>query len=391
MNMLSRPVVLTAAAARSALGDDLPSMRATMLAGRHGLRPLGEFEELHGVFASVKGGWLADRSPLLGRKYGAASNLAVRVAKQAVAAAGWTAEMTKDAWVFGGSSRGNFGELLDVRHGRRPLKIYAPSNSLNSEIAAAVSIECGIQAPWQLLSNGCASGLDAVIWAAHAVACGLAPRALVVSVELPLVPALLKDFQRTGLLSTNGVNDPYSPETTGFFPAEAAAALTIEPDGKGTSFTGAWMNSDAFDPIGLPPDGRGVLSLLRRCWDHFCADDADWHPAICPHASGTKAHGEAEHAAVRAVIQERGSRAAGVHLFKPFTGHSLGANGALDCALIHEFLSAGLLPPNLSGLHGACAEIRLPSAAEPSGDRTVLKLSGGMGGRNSLLAMRGGF
>lgn len=391
MNLLSRPVVLTASAARSSPADDLAAMRAAMLRGTHGLRPLAELEWLGGGFAEVTGGWLRDRSPLRGRKYGAASNLAVRVAKDAIAAAEWSAGQTRDAWVFGGSSRGNFGEMLGVRHGRRPLKIYAPSNSLNSEIAAAVSIECGIRAPWQMLSNGCASGLDAVIWAAHTVACGLAPRALVVSVELPLVAALLKDFQQTGLISTNGINDPYSGETTGFFPAEAAVALAIEPEGQGTCLTGGWMNSDAFDPVGLPPDGYGIRALLERGWDELAAGNPSWLPAICPHASGTKAHGQAERAAIRTVVRSRSSAAVSVHLLKPFTGHSLGANGALDCALIHAFFSADQLPPNLPGLRGECAEIRLPGEAEKAGPRTVLKLSGGMGGRNSLLAMQSGF
>ena len=391
MNIISRPVVLTAASARSALGDDLASMRTSMLDGKCGIRPLAEFEGLNDPELTISGGWLHDRAPLRGRKFGAASNLAAHVAKEAIANAGWSAEQTRNAWVFGGSSRGNFGELLNARYGRRPLKIYAPSNSLNSEIAAAVSIECGITAPWQLLSNGCASGLDAVIWAAHTVACGLAPRALVVSVELPLVPSLIKDFQRTGLINTNGLNDPYSPDTTGFFPAEAAVALTVEPEGCGSLLTGAWMNSDAFDPIGLPPDGYGVRALLDRCWDHFQSEDPSWVPAICPHASGTKAHGQAEHEAIRLVLQQRGSAPASVHLLKPFTGHSLGANGALDCAILHAFFAAGQIPPNLPGLHGECAEISLPAIPEPASHRTVLKLSGGMGGRNSLLAMSSRF
>jgi len=388
MNIIPRPVVLTAAAARSPLGDDLDAMRSGMLRGESGLLPLAEFPGLGPEFDSMTGGWLRDRSVLKGRKYGAASNLAVKIAREAVNAAGWSQDEVSSAWVFGGSSRGNFGEMLDARHGRRPLKIYAPSNSLNSEIAAAVSIECGIRAPWQLLSNGCASGLDAVIWAAHSVACGLAPRALVVSVELPLVPALLRDFRRTGLISTNGCNDPYSPETTGFFPAEAAVALTIESAGCGSLLTGAWMNSDAYDPIGLPPDGCGVRALLEACWEDSQPDPLPWLPAICPHASGTKAHGQAEHEAIRSVVRARSPKELSVHLMKPFTGHSLGANGALDCALIHAFFSAGQLPPNLPRLHGESDGIRLPSFVEPSSGRTVLKLSGGMGGRNSLLAMR---
>jgi 3-oxoacyl-(acyl-carrier-protein) synthase len=76
------------------------------------------------------------------------------------------------------------------------------------------------------------------------------------------------------------------------------------------------------------------------------------------------------------------------HLFKPFTGHSLGASGALDAAILHEFLSHGELPPNLPGLSGDCPQIRLPDRVMPADSRTILKISVGMGGHNALVAMK---
>lgn len=388
MNLIAKPVVLTAAAARSGLGPDLVSMRAAMLAGRHAMRPLREFDGLPARFAEVPGAWLRDRKPMLGRKYGAASNLALDVARQAIAKAGWTAELTEHAWVFAGSSRGNSCELMGIHHGRRPMPLYAASNSMHSEIASAVSIGCGIRAPWQMVSNGCSSGLDALIWAAHAVSCGLAPRALVVAVDLPLVGSLLDSFAATGLISGNGMNDPYSPHTSGFFPAEAAAAMTIEPCGSGPRLTGAWLTSDAYDPVGLPPDGEGIARVLRMAWQHLQQTDPGWRAAICPHASGTRAHGLAERRALGDVLSEMGVSDIPTHLFKPFTGHSLGASGALDAAILHEFMIHDELPPNLPGLAGACDQIRLPSRVEPLDGRTMLKISVGMGGHNALIALK---
>lgn len=129
-----------------------------------------------------------------------------------------------------GSSRGNVGELLGEHHGRRRVAKFAASNSMHSEIAAAVSIELGIHGGWQMLSNGCSSGLDALGFAAGLVAAGMAPRAVVVSVDLPLIPALLADFPPPAC-STDGVNDPYSTSTTGFLPAEGGAAILVEPLG----------------------------------------------------------------------------------------------------------------------------------------------------------------
>lgn len=391
MNLIAKPAVLTAAAARCGLAGDLTSMRTAMNEGRHAMRPLREYGGLPARFADTPGSWLDDRTPMRGRKYGAASNLALCVAREALAAAGWTAEETNGAWIFAGSSRGNTCELLGERHGRRPHPLYAASNSMHSEIAAAVSIECGIRGPWQMFSNGCSSGLDAIIWAAHTVSFGIAPRALVVSVDLPLVGSLLDDFAATGLLTTNGVNDPYAEETSGFFPAEAAAAMTIEPSGHGSRLIGAWLGSDAYDPVGLPADGEGIARVLERAWTHLDPSEPGWRAAICPHASGTHAHGLAEREAIRSVLRRRSARDVSVHLMKPFTGHSLGASGALDVAILHEFLTRHELPPNLPGLRGAGGGIALPSNTTPiDTSTTLLKISVGMGGHNALLAMKPG-
>jgi 3-oxoacyl-[acyl-carrier-protein] synthase II len=239
-----------------------------------------------------------------------------------------------------------------------------------------------------MFSNGCSSGLDALIWAAHAVSTGLAPRALAVSVDLPLIGALLGDFSSTGLITTNGVNDPYSEETSGFFPAEAAAAMTIEPQGRGTRLTGAWITSDAYDPVGLPADGEGIARVIEQAWSRLNECDPNWRAAICPHASGTHAHGLAEREAVRSVLRERQAGDVSVHLMKPFTGHSLGASGALDAAILHEFLSSNTLPPNLPGLRGGGDGIVLPDHVLPATGITVLKISVGMGGHNALIAMK---
>ena len=62
--------------------------------------------------------------------------------------------------------------------------------------------------------------------------------------------------------------------------------------------------------------------------------------------------------------------------------------GALDAAILHEFLRHNELPPNLPGLSGGCAEIILPDHATRLNGRTILKISVGMGGRNALIAMK---
>lgn len=351
--------MITSAEAVCALGSSIPECLDSWRVGRTGLT--SEDGRLIGR--------ISDRSLMKGRRYGAASNLAVHVARQAVAKAGWDKDQTRSAWLFAASSRGNVAEMLGQKSARRPVKRFSASNTIHSEIAAAVSIELGIRGPWQMLSSGCSSGLDALGMAWMALRTGLTQRALVVAVDLPLLPELIQAFQDTHLLSTNGVNDPLSPVTTGLHLGEAGVALTLELSASGLAeMTRYSANSDAYDSLMIPEDGAPLAELLST----FS------RPAlICPHVTGTLNHAQAEMQALRTAF----AKVPQLLLLKPFTGHTLGACGLLDIALIASALPA--LPGNLSGLTGVSAE----SILLKPGDE-VLKIASGMGGHNAAVSLR---
>lgn len=386
MSRFAQPVAITGISLRSCLGSAAVDHVTALHAARSGLRPLRDHLGSACALPALPAGWLTSRECLKRRRYGAASNLAVTLAKEALADAGWSDAEAASAWIFAGSSRGNVGELLGEHHGRRRVAKFAASNSMHSEIAAAVSIELGIKGGWQVLSNGCSSGLDALGMAAAMVSAGLAPRAVVVSVDLPLVPALLADFASTGLLSTNGINDPYAVSTTGFLPAEGGAALLIEPPGQRPAMAqvhGYWVNSDAWDAVGLPKDGAPIRDLI----DEILEGCPTQKTAICPHASGTALHGRAELAALQAAFPATRGRSASLHLMKPFTGHTLGASGAVDAAILAAFLASKKLPPNLPGLSGGGGALSVPETALSAHDTAVIKISSGMGGHNAAVLM----
>jgi 3-oxoacyl-[acyl-carrier-protein] synthase II len=356
---VSQPITITAADAVCALGVSLPECLEAWRAGRSGLL------EHEGLLC----GRINDRSELKGRRYGAASNLAVHVARSAVQRAGWSSDETKAAWLFAASSRGNAGELLGQNEWRRPSPRFSASNTIHSEIAAAVSIELGIRGPWQMLSSGCSSGLDALGMAWMSLRAGLTKRALIVAVDLPLVPELVRAFRDTHLLSTNGVNDPLSPLTTGLHLGEAGVAVTLEiKEGGLAEMTRYAANSDAHDSLMIPEDGAPLGELLAEFP----------RPAlICPHATGTLNHAHSECSALRTAFGD----VPPLLLLKPFTGHTLGACGLLDVALI-----AGALPGvqgNLPGLTGVSHFLPKLGAGE-----TLLKIASGMGGHNAVVELR---
>lgn len=381
-------VFITAVETACALGMCVEECVTALHQQRSGL--VMNADVLGGEFASLSIGAFPDRSLVKGRRYGAAGNAAHKVAALAVRRAGWSAAQTRESWIFGASSRGNVGESLGGHSWRRPLRKFSASNTMHSEIPAAVSIELGVRGPWQMISNGCSSGLDALGLAWMAVLSGAAPRAIVVAVDLPLIPALLQDFKDTGLLSTNGVNNPFATEgaqtTSGFLPGEAAVALTLERGDCGRPklcrLEHYSANSDAYDTLMIPADGGGISDCVNAA---LHAGDPGRVVALCPHATGTLNHARVEPPALLRALEGRG-----VPLLplKPQTGHTLGASGLLDVALLAACMGQGHLPATLPGLTAPACGLPLNDAPLPvqPGDR-LLKLASGMGGHNAAVSL----
>ncbi|HSP43774.1 MAG TPA: beta-ketoacyl synthase N-terminal-like domain-containing protein [Luteolibacter sp.] len=372
---IDKPLSITGLGALSASGGDVASHYRAVLEKHAPFRPLGGLLGNDSPHAQRPAAWIEDRSLLTNRKWSPVTMAALHVARQAVTDAGWTADDLTDAALVVGTSRGNAAGWLAPWPGRRPFKLMAASNTIHSEPASAISIELGITGPNHVIASGCAAGLDAIGIAMMLVRCGAAPRALAVAVDLPLVPMLLDSYASSGILSRHTRLDPYAPETSGFIPAEAAAAMTIEAtEGKHPRLAWHATNSDACDPVGIPRDGGRTPELFAKCGES--------PQAVCPHATGTAVQAAADPAALqRAFPSARPS----LHLLKPFLGHAIGASGMIESVVLATFLRDGMLPPNMPGLHVPDG-FSLPECPTPA-HGPLAKLAHGMGGHNSLLIL----
>ncbi len=364
--------------ALSALGSDVASHRNAVAAGSVPFQPLGRLLGTDSPHAGRPGAWIENRAALNHRKWSPATMAAMRVATEAVAAAGWTSDDLRDAALVLGTSRGNAAGWLGPWPGRRPFKLMAASNTIHSEPATAISIGFGITGPCHVLASGCAAGLDAIGIAMMLVRCGAAPRALAVAVDLPLVPLLLDNYAASGILTQEFRLDPYHPSASGFIPAEGAAAMAIEPGEKGIAHLLHYgCNSDAADPVGIPRNGGRTPALFEALPAHVPEP-----LAVCPHATGTAVQREADPAMLSRSFPRRPPT---LHLLKPVLGHAIGASGLLECVVMCSFLRDGTLPPNLAGL---CRPdgFAMPESSVPARG-PVAKTAHGMGGHNALLVI----
>ena len=372
------PLAITGLGALSALGNEVPAHLRAVLSGQVPFRKLGELLGSTSHHAQRPGAWIEPRSLLTHRKWSPATMAALHVAREAVAQAGWSAEDLRDAALVVGTSRGNAAGWLGPWPGRRPFKLMAASNTIHSEPASAITIEFGIAGPNHVLASGCAAGLDAIGIAMMLVHCGAAPRALAVAVDLPLVPLLLDNYAASGLLARGLHLDPYHPATTGFIPAEGAAAMAMEPRvGSYPRVIHYACNADACDPVGIPADGGRTVNLLAN------AIQLHGQPgALCPHATGTAVQARADPAMLARAFPEIRPT---LHLLKPNIGHAIGASGLLESVILAGFLQHRQLPPNLAGLY-APEGFELPNRTVDA-NGPIYKLAHGMGGHNALLVL----
>ncbi|MEM6911691.1 MAG: beta-ketoacyl synthase N-terminal-like domain-containing protein [Verrucomicrobiota bacterium] len=380
----SLPIAITGLGIATSLGRTLLEHEARLERGLTSFRPLSKLYP-DASFGETRGAWVP-REWLAHRKFGPASNLARLCALAAVEEAGIEPPQLQNAGLFLGTSRGNAAGWLEPWPGHRPFGLLAASNSIHSEPAAAVSLELGIQGPWQVQASGCSASLDALGLALLHLRAGLLERALVVGVDLPIVRPLLETYARSGVLAQREACDPYDPGTDGFHPGEAGAALLLEtlPASQARShpqLLGYWANSDAANLIGSPAEGEQLAALYQQALQELARTGQP--PAhLCPHANGTQSNRRSESAALALAFPEQKPT---LHLLKPFTGHSVGASGLVETVLLAHYLRRGLLPPNLAGrtsLPGA----PLPGEPVPVAG-TVLNTAISMGGHNATVAL----
>ena len=375
---IDSPLSITGLGALSALGTNVAAHEQAVMARHVPFQQLGKLLGRDSPHAARPAAWIENRGLLTHRKWSPATMAALHVACEAITDAAWTADDLRDAALVVGSSRGNASGWLGPWPGRRPFRLLAASNTIHCEPASAISIEYHIAGPNHVLASGCAAGLDAIGIAMMMIRCGVAPRALAVAVDLPLVPILLDSYALSGILSDHWVTDPYRPGTAGFVPAEGAAAMAIDTSpGHHPRLLYYACNSDACDPVGIPRDGGRTPDLFAAA-----AGPVPRPVAVCPHATGTAVQAAADPAALARVFED--SRPS-LHMLKPFTGHTIGASGLLESVMLACFLRDGRLPPNLPGLYapfGFEVPERVLAATGPVG-----KLSHAMGGHNALLVL----
>ena len=402
-------VVVTGLGTTSPLGGDVASTWEGLLAGRSGVRSLGDMAEglpvTIGAPAAVDPTEVLDR--VVARRLDRSSQLALVAALEAWADSGLDAAQESgdvDGERFGVAFASGIGgvhtllsnhEVLLEKGPRRVSPIAVPMLMANAP-AATISLKLGARGPVNTPVSACASGNEAVALAADQLRLGRVDVAIAGGTEAAIHPLPIAAFANMMALSKNDgdpttVSRPFDTARDGFVLGEGAGALVLESlehaQARGARIyaevLGTGITADAHDIAQPDPAGRGGARAIRAA-----VRDAGVAPAdiahVNAHATSTPQGDVAESLMLHAVLGSAADDLV-VSATKSMTGHLLGGAGALEAVATVLAIHHRTAPPTIN-LDEQDPQVELDVATKardlPLGDIAALNNSFGFGGAN---------
>jgi 3-oxoacyl-[acyl-carrier-protein] synthase II len=245
----------------------------------------------------------------------------------------------------------------------------------------------GLLGPCTTMSVACASGTAAFATAAGWLEEELAPMVLVGGVDA-LSLYIHAGFNGLGALSLDGAR-PFHPERDGLTLGEGAAVLVLEPAGAAAArgvtplatLLGAGLAADATHISAPHREGRGAAAAMQAALHDggLAAESVDM---VSLHGTGTVFNDAMEAWALRRVF---GDRPVAFHGIKHAIGHTLGAAGAVEAAVLVGALQRGEQPPPPPTLDPGPPF--LPPPVPGPRPTVALSTSSAFGGSNAALVL----
>ena len=263
-----------------------------------------------------------------------------------------------------------------------------------------IAIEFGFRGAGTTNSNSCASGTIAVGEALRYIRDNFADVMIAGGAEAPLSPLTFGAFAFIKSMSQftgdPGLScRPFDRLRDGFVIGEGAASLVVEElehaRARGARIyaevLGYSLNNDAFHMTSPLPSGASCIRAM-----HEALADARVAPEridyINAHASSSQLNDSTETMAIKEVFRSRAQQIP-VSGTKPYTGHPLGATGAIEATIAALAIDRGWVPPTLNWQNPdpACDLEIVPRHGREAKIHCVLSNSFGFGGINACVVL----
>ncbi len=297
---------------------------------------------------------------------------------------------------LGGFAHGEAQHGVFMQRGARGIQPSLGVQGFGGSAQGNLAIEFGLQGPGVTNANTCAAGNAALGDALRMIQYGSADVVLAGAAETPLSPLIFAAFDNIHTMARDGLYRPYHRERDGFIMGEGAALFVVESlahaRGRGArilaEIAGYAVTNEAHHMSSPEPTGVALQAAMRLALEdaRMNAEDIDY---INAHASGTPANDPNELKHIEAVFGDHAKRIP-ISGIKPYSGHTLGAAGALEVAACLLGMEHSWVPPtlHLDDIDEACSGFNLvPLQAQEKIIRRVLTNSLGFSGIDTSLVL----
>jgi 3-oxoacyl-[acyl-carrier-protein] synthase II len=410
-----RRVVVTGMGMLTALGNDVPSTWAGMVAGRSGIARIAAFDpsrlaaQVAGEVKDFDPSGVMDRKDA--RRFDRYMQLALVATREAMNQAGLPDRLEGDeaerTGVLVGTGLGGVGTLvegitMDVTRGPDRVSPFLVPYGIPNVGAGQVAITFGMTGPNFSASSACATGGHAIGESWEMIRRNDADMMIAGGSEAGVYEPLMAGFDSMRALSRRnddpeGASRPFDRGRDGFVPGEGAGIVVLEElehaRGRGAvilaEIVGYGATADA-SHITLPaPGGIGAVKAAQRALAKAGLEPSDL-AHVNAHATSTPEGDKAELLAIRSIFGD-GAAKVPVTANKSMIGHTLGAAGAIEAIITIQTMREGCVPPtiNLHDVDPAGEGLNLtPNTAQRHDVPIALSNSFGFGGQNTALIFR---
>jgi 3-oxoacyl-[acyl-carrier-protein] synthase II len=301
---------------------------------------------------------------------------------------------------LGGIANAEYQHAHFLKKGTRGVNQTLALQVFGGSAHSNIAIEFGFRGVGTTNSNSCASGTVAVGEALRYIRDDFADVIVAGGAEAPLSPLTFGAFAIIKTMSQWSGDPalacrPFDSKRDGFVIGEGAAALIIEElehaRNRGAyilaEVLGYSLNNDAFHMTSPLPSGESSIRAMREA-----LADAELAPEqidyINAHASSTQMNDSTEAMAIKHVFGDHAKRLL-VSGTKAYTGHPLGATGAIEAAICALAIDRKWVPPTLNRENPdpACDLDVIPHHGRDAELNYVLSNSFGFGGINSCVIL----
>ena len=408
---MSREVVVTGLGMTTPLGGDVPSTWEALLAGRSGVRAITD-QWAEEQVSRIAGYMAVDPTDVLdkveARRLDRSQQAALVAAREAWAHAGAPAVDPDRLGAVVATGIGGLGALMDAQHtletrGASRVSPHLVTMIMPNGPAAIVGLEVGARAGVHTPVSACASGAEAISYAANMIREGRADVVIAGGTESVIRPIVMAGFGSMRALSTRNddperASRPYDTGRDGFVMAEGAGLVVLEAAefaaARGATIHGVYggsgLCSDGHHIAQPDPEGRGAARAIGLALADAGLSVQDI-VHVNAHATSTPQGDIAESVAIRAAF---GAATDGLAVSgtKSMTGHLLGGTGAVESIFTILALRDRLAPPTIN-LESLDPEVDLPVVTAtpqplPTGAVAAINNSFGFGGHDVCVVFR---